>query len=601
VNSPLWSSRTFGNEDRLPRVPLPTLDESCDRFLEWCAPLLTAAQLAETEAAVAAFREPGGAGPILQTALEDYDASPGVRSWLDTFWSRRYLGRRDRIALNANFFFLLQDADLVGTSPQDRQIERAAGLIAAAVAYKLRLDVEEIPPIIQRGQALSMGQQKFLFSATRIPGVIQDTVRVPYSHEWPGPSRESFIVVFYQGTLHRMEVLGPEGQPYAVDDLMAGLRAITKSGITSTSPVGHLTTKARADWAASRQALLACAPDNAGALDTIERALFCVCLDDVTPTSTLEACDLLLHGNSGNRWFDKAISFIVFGGGLAGINGEHCGLDGTTMLAFIDTLMTTPVAALGRSQGLPLSGPIEFTLDDGLRADIAAAAASFADYADNTASTTVSFTDFGTERAKALRMSPDGFVQMAYQLAHRRSRGFVGATYESIATRHWQNGRTEAMRVVTPEVLRFVAAMDDPAMDAVIRRELFRAAVEKHIQRARECQAGKAPEQHLWELMLIHERRGEALGITETPALGQSPGWLVMRDDYLSTSSVPSTHIRYVGFGSTSNHCIGIAYVLLPDRLNLYLSTPRAVEEEMLAFADHLRVAVTELQDLLTS
>ena len=36
------SPLTFGNEDRLPRVPLPTLEESCDRFLEWCGPVLTA-------------------------------------------------------------------------------------------------------------------------------------------------------------------------------------------------------------------------------------------------------------------------------------------------------------------------------------------------------------------------------------------------------------------------------------------------------------------------------------------------------------------------------------------------------------------------------
>ncbi len=86
------------------------------------------------------------------------------------------------------------------------------------------------------------------------------------------------------------------------------------------------------------------------------------------------------------------------------------------------------------------------------------------------------FDDFGTERAKALRMSPDAFVQMAFQLAHQRAKGFVGATYESIATRHWRNGRTEAMRVVTPEVLRFVAAMQDPAADAATKRAAFRTA-----------------------------------------------------------------------------------------------------------------------------
>lgn len=47
-----WSTRTFGNEDRLPRVPLPTLEESCERFLTWCTPLLTEDELAVTATAV---------------------------------------------------------------------------------------------------------------------------------------------------------------------------------------------------------------------------------------------------------------------------------------------------------------------------------------------------------------------------------------------------------------------------------------------------------------------------------------------------------------------------------------------------------------------
>src|SRR5262249_217638 len=92
---------------------------------------------------------------------------------------------------------------------------------------------------------------------------------------------------------------------------------------------------------------------------------------------------------------------------------------------------------------------------------------------------------------------------------------------------------------------------------------------------------------------------GASLGVLEEPALFRTPGWLIMRDDYLSTSSAPSTLIQYFGFGSTSPRCIGVAYVLLPDRFNLYLSTPRPVADPLCAFADHLRAAVRELAALL--
>ncbi|MGW4528998.1 choline/carnitine O-acyltransferase [Amycolatopsis sp. NPDC004378] len=575
VSSPEWSTRTFGNEDRLPRVPVPTLEDSRRRFLEWCAPLLTPDELAETETALAEFV--AGPGPELQAALEEYDRTPGVRSWLDTFWPYRYLGRRDRIALNANFFFLFRESSL-------GQVERAAELTAAAVDYKLKLDDELVPPVLLRGAPQSMVQHKYLFSATRIPGELLDTARTRF------PSPERHVVVFSKGTPFRMDVIGEDGRPYSAEQIADGLRAILKDDHVTDVPAGHFTTKARAEWAASRKALLEAG--NAEALETIETALFCVCLDDFTPSTTLEAGDRLLHGD--NRWYDKAVSLVVFEDGTAGINVEHCELDGTTILGFTDALLSearTPREAADRAPGYEV---VEFTLTDALREDARAAGAAFRAYADATATQTVSF-DFGADRAKELKMSPDAFAQMAYQLAHRRAKGLTGATYESIATRRFQNGRTEAMRVVTPEVVRFADVLTDPDASADEKREAFRTAAAKHVARAKECQAGDAPEQHLWELQLIGKRRGD----TETPSFFTSPGWLKTRDDYLSTSSAPSVNIQYFGFGSTSPQCIGIAYVLLPDRWNIYLSTPKHVSDEMYRFADELARAVRELQDLL--
>ena len=302
------------------------------------------------------------------------------------------------------------------------------------------------------------------------------------------------------------------------------------------------------------------------------------------------------------------MSLIVFADGTAGINVEHCGLDGTTILYLVDAMLGSPAAEQSERsgaspQGLPAVEPVEFVLDEDLSIDVQVAGDAFAEFADSTATTTVSFPGFGSDRAKQLGMSPDAFVHMAYQLAHQRTKGITGATYESIATRQYQNGRTEAMRVVTPEIVRFVAAMAAPDADRATRVAALQAAAEKHVARARECQRGEAPEQHLWELQLIQKRQGEELGAaaTEPLALYDSPGWLIMRDDYLSTSSAPSVNIQYFGFGATSLQCIGVAYLLLPDRLNIYLSTPQAVADEMYAFSDELREAIGEIEELLAS
>ncbi|MEJ2859644.1 choline/carnitine O-acyltransferase [Actinomycetospora flava] len=589
---------TFDAEDDLPRVPVPTLAASAEQFLAWSEPLLDDEQRARTRAAVDQLLRPDGPGPVLQAALEAYDAEPSTHSWLDDFWESRYLGRRDRIALNANFFFLFADA-----AGEDDQATRAAGLVLGALDHKHRVDTETLPPATRKGAPMTMEQHKFLFSSTRIPGDEQDTARTPYTVAWPGPSAERHVVVLVRGHAYRMDVLGPDGTAHTAEEIAEGLRAIRAQVGESRGPgVGHLTTKARAEWAASRRALLA--EGNEAALDALETALFCVALEDEHPGDDRAVGKQLLGGDSANRWFDKAVTFVVLPDGTAGINTEHCRLDGTTVLALVDGVLgaTTAehAAALGaRPLGVPAASPLPFAVTDERAADIAAAGEDFARFTASVATQLVVFDDLGSDRIKKLGVSPDAFVQMAYQLAHVRAKGFVGATYESIATLQFHHGRTEAMRVVTPEILALTAAMDDPGADGTARREAFDAAASAHVRRAQECQAGHAPEQHLWELSLIQQRRGGELGATEPLEVVSSPGWTVMRDDYLSTSSAPSENVRVFGFGSTSTQCIGVAYVLLPARLVVHLSTPATVGEEMERFATELRRAVDEIVALL--
>lgn len=586
---------TFANEDELPRVPLPSLEDSCARFLQWCAPLLDDGGLERTRAAVAAFTAPGSGTDEVHAALAEYAERPDVHSWLDEFWEDRYLGRRDRIALNANFFFLFNDTG-------DDQISRAVRLITASVDLKLALDAETAPPVTRRGRPQSMVEHRYLFGSTRIPGVVRDVARTPYSAEHPGPSTARHIVVFFRGSAFRLDVIGPEGVPHTPEELAEGLRTVIATAPDRGRWAGALTTKARAEWARSREALLAADPGNPATLDTLETALFCVAIEDRQPGDIEAKCKTLLAGDSGTRWFDKSLTFIVFPDGSAGINGEHCRLDGTAIVEFVDSVLTgtTEEHARGsgaRPQGDPVPEPMEFVLTDELVADVDEAAREFDAYADATATRCLSFDGVGSNLAKSLKISPDAFVQLAFQLAHKRSKGFTGATYESINTRHFHHGRTEAMRVVTPEIVEFVSVMDDPTADRAARAAATSKAAEQHVARAGECQAGDAPEQHLWELQLLAKR----LGRDWDPELYRSPGWLTMRDDYLSTSAAPSVNIQYFGFGATSTHCIGVAYLLLPETFNVHLSTPASVGAEMVAFGDRLADALTEITGLLAA
>src|SRR5262249_16345089 len=82
--------------------------------------------------------------------------------------------------------------------------------------------------------------------------------RLPYTEDWPGPSQARHILVFFRGNMFRLDVLDADGHPYLRDDLEAALRAVLAAGVTRAAPgtsVGHLTTKARPEWAATPPAV----------------------------------------------------------------------------------------------------------------------------------------------------------------------------------------------------------------------------------------------------------------------------------------------------------------------------------------------------------
>src|SRR5262249_20159980 len=154
--------------------------------------------------------------------------------------------------------------------------------------------------------------------------------------------------------------------------------------------VGHLTTMARAEWATARAELIAAHPDNAAVFETIETALFSVCLDEVAPKDRLAVCNNLLFGSSANRWYDKAVSFVVTANGAAGVNAEHAMIDGMALMGFVAALHAPKAAAASAlststSKDIPAVARIEFKLTDDLRSKTREAAQSFKAYGDTTA------------------------------------------------------------------------------------------------------------------------------------------------------------------------------------------------------------------------
>lgn len=73
VHTPKKQGLTFANQDSLPKLPVPELEDTCRRHLDALVALQTAREHEDTKAAVDEFLKTEG--PILQERLKNYASS----------------------------------------------------------------------------------------------------------------------------------------------------------------------------------------------------------------------------------------------------------------------------------------------------------------------------------------------------------------------------------------------------------------------------------------------------------------------------------------------------------------------------------------------
>ena len=96
----------YKHQSQMPRLPVPTLQETAQRYLQSVKPLLTDAEFSSTQKAVAEFVAPGGSGEVLQKRLLDRAKAFEKRSWLIDWWNDyAYMAYRDPVVINVNYFF----------------------------------------------------------------------------------------------------------------------------------------------------------------------------------------------------------------------------------------------------------------------------------------------------------------------------------------------------------------------------------------------------------------------------------------------------------------------------------------------------------------
>ena len=175
----------------------------------------------------------------------------------------------------------------------------------------------------------------------------------------------------------------------------------------------------REKWASTREDLQKINHVNGGHIEKIETAIFALCLDEESPSTLEDTSKQMLHGNGRNRWFDKSLQFIVTKSGELGINMEHTGVDGSIMSRFIKFLYDDMGDHSNSKNEECEEKPekLNVFLNDEIKKTISDATEEFNNIILNQETRVLVFDEFGTNRIKTFKISPDAFVQLALQVA----------------------------------------------------------------------------------------------------------------------------------------------------------------------------------------
>ncbi|EGX93438.1 carnitine acetyl transferase [Cordyceps militaris CM01] len=677
---------TFASQDKLPKLPIPELAATCRRYIEALKPLQTARERSDTQQATEEFLRRDG--PELQEKLKNY--AQGKTSYIEQFWYDSYLNYDNPVVLNLNPFFLLEDDP---TPARNNQVTRAASLVVSALEFIRAVRKEELPPDMVKGTPLCMYQFSRLFGTARVPTEAGCQIE-------QDPNSKHMVVMCH-GQVYWFDVLDDNSDAIMTErDLAVNLQTIIDDAVktpiqeAAKGAVGVLSTENRKVWSGLRDVLTR-EPEsnNADCLNIVDSALFALCLDYSEPTSVADLCQNMLCGTSEvkngvqigtctNRWYDK-LQIIVCKNGSAGINFEHTGVDGHTVLRFASDIYTDTILRFARSIngqapslwtttspdpskrdpesfGDVSTTPRKLSWDMKPELSIAVrfAETRLADLIEQNEFQCLDFGTYGKNFITSMGFSPDAYVQMAFQAAYYGLYGRVECTYEPAMTKVYLHGRTEAVRPVTDESVRFVQTFwgDNPVEKKL---EALKAACQRHVANTRTCARAEGCDRHLYALYCVWQKyvdgfysdvssgesygtaspprdalsdgeepplrpsssasdggavevtrptttrdRGDSTGSRsrgsssqqELPLLFADGGWDKLNTTVLSTSNCGNPALRHFGFGPTSAEGFGIGYIIKDESISICVSSKH---RQTRRFVDALESYLLEIRRLL--
>lgn len=351
--------------------------------------------------------------------------------------------------------------------------------------------------------------------------------------------------------------------------------------------MGPITGTHRDTWTLFREELLSDenADHNKPILEMIDSSILVVALDDKMPSTPTEQCRVMLtNGDGVDRWFDK-LTLIGCKNGELGWNMEHAPYDGHTLLNFTMSLWQHICGTkLLPTDGIHYFDSVEnpelqtWKLSLSLRKQLMGARQHVFNLNNKTQISCLELPQYGGSYIKKQGISPDGYVQMAYQVAYYRMMGHQASTYESAMTKRFYHGRTECLRSASKESKTLCEAFSRPfslnsVEDVKSLYTALKTAADRHVKVMELCKTGKGVDRHLLGLHSLALQRRVRLAGYQIPAFFEDPTYPLFCRSVLSTSNCGSEAFKLFGFGPVCSNGLGLGYMIKEKRLDVTITS----------------------------
>ncbi|XP_029158264.1 carnitine O-acetyltransferase-like isoform X2 [Nylanderia fulva] len=587
------------NKQLLPKQPVPDLKQTAERYLRSLKPLLTNEEHKNTERIVNEFISNTGVGPQLHAKLlEKYQSTD---NWMKDWWLQvAYLGYRAPVIVHSSPGTV--GPPVTFNRPDDIYLF-AARLVAAVCNYNEMVKSGKMKQEMVRNDPLDMQPYGMILGTHRQPNKNID--KLLHTDE------SKHIIIISNNHFFKLCIVDENGI-LSEGKLVTAIKDIADRSCMPGKPVGILTGNDRDTWAKDHSLLIELG-NNRSIIKDIETSLFILCLDKNIPkdafkeknNASVRAVQALTGFNSclnaGNRWHDKTVQYIVSADGYIGMEYEHCPCEGVPVAVLHDYVLKyiavrESSAKCEDSKYVSRAELLKFETNDVIENAIEKATDSVDKLSEDIDMECFTFDKFGADAIKAIKLSPDSFIQIAMQVTFYNLQRKPPAHYESAALRRFINARTECIRSTSTESVEFAEMMlyDAGCKTKAQKKEAMIRAINAHKNIAGQAALGQGVDRHLFGLKMIAQSEG-----MELPELYKDIGYTKSTYFNLTSSQVPYTSASFMCYGPVVPDGYGCCYNPRAKDILFACSSFRACEKTNTKdFARVLQETLCNMRDI---